>query len=215
MATNGPLQTPVFDDDVKVEVQKRSHVSQPEDRTVRRNVKSKTFLKDGDMLDVLNESDVPVTFRWARRNYTVAPGKQDFVIFEALVNALGDPRSMENSMVRYDDGDGNRGQVMTRYDELTRLMALYGIQKESIDDLVEAAPKVKVYTLQGDQVIFPVTIPDMLPLAVSDVAQNNITHDTRRMIDRVQSENEELRDRLDRMEAAMDAQLKLREGITE
>ena len=131
MAQSGPLAKPRFapEPDMQVTTMPHGDPGQPEGKHVtRRPREAMPFLVDGDLLDVKNDDSKPVTFRWARRSYTVEPGESGFVPFEALVNSLGDPRSVENQVLRYDDGQGNRGQVMTRYDELCRLFAYYAVR---------------------------------------------------------------------------------------
>ena len=211
---DGPLEQPAFKSEgtMLVTEMKRAHVMQPEDRHVARRPKD-VFLIDGDMLNVYNEDTKPIVFRWARKNYRVNPGEEKFVIFEAVVNALGDPRSMEGSIVKYDDGDGMRGQVPMRYDELCRLFALYGVREENIADLVAVAPKVQVKSITGEPIVFPCQIPDMNPLPVASEDKGNINSDVTRMIEQANNENDELRQRIERMEAALDEAMRQREGI--
>ena len=160
------------------------------------------FLMDDDHLKVKNNNQNVVTFRWARKFYSIEPGGEMFVIFQALVDALGDPRSMDNKVVTFNDGQGNRGICLQRYDELSRLFARYAVKEENIDELVAKAPKVHVETLTGQKVSFPCQRPDMLPYPVPMVDDRAVNSDTTRMIDTVAAENAELRERLDRLEQA-------------
>jgi hypothetical protein len=192
-----------------------SAVTQPQDRLVMRRPRNDEppFLVDGDMLDVINDGHKPVIFRWARRRYVVEVGEQAFVPFEALVDALGDPRSVENATVRYDDGAGNRGLVASRYEELVRLFAHYAVQGESVEDLVSSphVPKVRVFTLAGQQVFFPCSIPDATALPVANADEGHVNADVTRMIDKVRGENTDLKARLDALESALEETYRERE----
>lgn len=153
------------------------------------------FLMTGDHLKVRNDGNRTIVFRWARKFYMVAPGEEEFVIFEALVDAMGDPRSMEAAVTPYNDGQGEKGIVMERYAELTRLFARYGVEQENLDELVRRAPTCMVETLSGQKVVFPSQRPDMLPFPVPLVDDHAVNADTTRMIDNVAAENAELRER--------------------
>jgi hypothetical protein len=162
------------------------------------------FLMDGDFLKVKNDDSRVVVFRWARKYYTLEPGQEMFVIFEALVDALGDPRSCDTVPTVYNDGNGSMGVVMERYAELTRLFARYGIEQENIDLLVAVAPKVRIETLSGQKVHFPSQRPDMLPFPVPMVDDRAVNSDPSRMIDSVAAENAELRERVSSYENRLD-----------
>lgn len=162
------------------------------------------FLLDGDFLKVQNDGSTTVDFRWARKHYIIEPGGEMFVAFEALVDALGDPRSMEGQVVKYNDGQGSKGIVMERYAELSRLFARYAVEQENIDELVSRAPRVRVETLSGQKVIFPSSRPDMLPFPVPMIDERAVNSDTTRMIDSVAAENAELRDRAATLEERLD-----------
>lgn len=207
-------------------------VSQPEDahvptKTLQRDL---PLLFDGDFLQVTSdELSKTVNFRWARKHYPIAPGGRGFVPFEALVNQLGDPRSQDNAVTKYSDGesDQGRGIVMDRNAELTRLFAMYGVQNERLDDgmnlrtnemepgLTTLAPKVRVETLSGQRVWFPAQQPFMLPFPVQNIDPTGVSSDTTRMIDAVASENADMREQLARMEERLDQMTREREGIAE
>ena len=203
---NGPLSAPVFGD-LQVTDMKVGHVTQPEDRQVPRRLRpdERPLLMDGDMLDVTNDSSQTIAFRWARKTYAIEPGQQGFVVFEALADALGDPRSQDGQMTRYDDGAGNRGIVPNRYDELCRMFARYGVKNESMDELAEKAPRVRVTTLHGQPVVFPAVNPASTAYPVANADEGNVSSDVSRMFTKATAENAELRDRLERLEAALEA----------
>ena len=194
---------------------KRGNVSQPEDRHVTRAPRDLPFLMDGDFLKVRNRDRKTWDFRWAKKHYTIAPDAEGFVPFEALVNSLGDPRSQDNALTKFSDGDGNKGIVMDRHAEITRLFAIYAIENEDMDKLVEAAPHVEVETLTGQRINFPVQRPDMLPYPVTLIDDHAVNSDTTRMIDQVAAENAELRTRMEELETRLHQEISAREGVTE
>lgn len=215
---DGMLDMPAFapePDTMLVTRAKVGHVSQPEDRQIARPPRDLPFLIDGDMLQVHNDGTVPFLFRWARKAYLVNPGADQFVPFEACANQLGDPRSIDGEMVKFDDGQGNKGIVLTRYEEICRLFAMYAIREESIQDLVDAAPKLSIHTMTGVRVNFPIHIPDMLSFPVNKVDSRAVNSDVARMYQNLQAENDELRDRTERMERQMDELMRQREGVSE
>ena len=193
---------------------KRAGVSQPEDRHVARAPRDLPFLIDGDILQVENEEKVTVLFRWARKAYACKPGEVTFVPFEALVNQLGDPRSVPGEVLSFDDGNGVKGVILSRYEELTRLFAMYGIEQENVDNLVQKAPKLTVRTMTGQKVNFPSMLPDMIGFPVN-TPENLVNSDVTRMHENLRSENEDLRERLERMESQMDEVIRSREGVTD
>lgn len=208
------LDEPQFADrQVMVTEKKVAHVSQPEDRHISRPARNLPFLMAGDFLQVINDDVRTWDFVWERKHYVVEPGDTTFVPFEALVDNMGDPRSMDGQLVTYSDGDGNKGVVMDRNWELMRLFARYAVENDILDDLVEVAPKITVKTLTGQVVRFPSQMPDMMPWPTPQVNPFAVNADTTKMIDQVTAENAELRNQVDRLEARMDAALALREGV--
>lgn len=214
---DGMLDMPAFapDPHMRVGHMKQGGVSQPEDRHVSRPPRDLPFLIDGDMLQVHNDGTTPFLFRWARKAYMCNPGQTAFVPFEACANQLGDPRSVEGEMVKFDDGQGNRGVVMTRYEEICRLFAMYAVQEENIQELVDKGPKLSVTTMTGQKVNFPIHLPDMLSFPVNKVDSRAVNSDVARMHQNLQAENDELRERTARMEAQMDQLMREREGVVE
>jgi len=151
-------------------------------------------------------------FQWNRKHYVLAPGESAFVPFEALVDALGDPRSMDEP-VPYNDGNGDRGVILKRHDQLSGLFGRYAIRAESIEMLMEAAPKLSVYTLSDQRVVFPAMRPDMLPYPAPNVQEHRVDSSSRAITDRLEAENEELRSRMARYEAMLEQIVDKREGL--
>ena len=199
--------------------------SQPEDahRTVIVS-RDLPFLMDDDWLQVRNDDSHPVEMAWARKRYIVQPAETAIVIFQALVNKLGDPRSEDNEIVRFDDGNGHHGVIMPRYSELIRLFALYGIREERLEDfhnpvtgedmigLLSAVPKLTVTTLTGQLVRFPCQDPTMMPYPVTNAGKRNVNSDTTRMLNSLQAENDELRRRQAETEQRLDAFFAAQQG---
>jgi hypothetical protein len=214
-----PLKEPQFappvDPRVDVTRKKVAGVSQPEDRHLTKSVsRDDPFLLDGDFLLVTNETQNTYSFRWARKHYIVEPGSSKHVIFEALVDALGDPRSMDNEVVTYNDGNGSQGIIMERHSEISRLFGKYAVENESLDDLVSKTPDVTVTTLNGDKVIFPGLRPDMLPFPnPGNDGGVKVNTDTTQMFDRLAAENEEMREQLRVTNERMDAVLASKAGV--
>jgi hypothetical protein len=193
---------------------------QPEDMHVARRVaKSEIYLFDGDWVMVQNCDTHPLEFAWARRKWVVMPGETKPVMFEAAVDKLGDPRSVEGAVTHYDDGNGNRGVVPERYNELTKLMARYGVREERIFDhvdevtkertlgLLSLAPKVNVTTMDGKPLTFPCQRHDMLPYPVPNLNPERVNSDMSRMIDAVTAENDDLRERVNQLEELVNRRL--------
>ncbi len=192
---------------------KRAPSGQPEDRHVARPPRDLPFLLDGDFLKVINDDNRTWDFRWGRKHYVLAPGEESFVPFEALVNALGDPRSVDNASVKYSDGQGNMGMVMDRHAEISRLYALYAIEGENMDELTMRAPRVRVETLAGQTIRFPSQLPDMLPFPVQLIDDHAVHSDSTRRMDELAAENMEYRDRIAVLEERMDRALASKEGV--
>lgn len=174
------------------------------------------FLMDGDMLRVENHSKQPIELAWNRKRWVVAVGGQQFVLFEAIVNVLGDPRSTYEQNQHYDDGNGNRGMIQDRYSELTRLMARYGIREErlrtfvspetgvELPGLLDVVPDLRVYTLDGTPIIFPAHDPDRLPYPVTNVGKKALNADVARQLQQQQAEIDALREQNAKIMRALD-----------
>jgi len=185
----------------------RGVVNQPEDRHRPRKT-DRPFLLEHDILAVRNVDDVTWEFRWDRRRYPIKPGETGYVPFPGMVNAMGDPRSMVDSMVKYNTEDGQRGVVLTRHEELCRLFANYGIMNENIDELVDFAPKLEVTTMEGDQVIFPAQDPEMIAFPVPNVPEpGREQSDQRRLMDQLRAENQARQNEIDELRSLIEERL--------
>src|SRR5215831_1259101 len=70
------------------------------------------------------DDKTPLTLLWDSKPYTINVGEEGFAPFEAVMVALGDPRSGENvASVR--DEAGNTHFVVDRPTEVRRLRVLY------------------------------------------------------------------------------------------
>lgn len=190
-----------------IAMKSRGVVNQPEDRH-RSRPADRPFLLEHDILRVENIDDVTWEFRWDRRRYPIKPGDVGFVPFPAVVMKMGDPRSQEGEMVRFNTDDGQRGVIFTRHEEFCRLFAHYGVEQENLDELLDFAPRMKIETMQGEPVIFPVQQPDMVGFPVPDAPQlGKENSDSRRMIDRLQASNEDMARELAEMRALIASKL--------
>lgn len=167
------------------------------------------MLLDGDLLQVTNDGSTRLVFRWARKNYVIEAGETEWVLFQALVNSLGDPRSMEGSMVKYDDPDSSTGKgiIPRREEEWTRLFAKYAIANEDLIELESKSPQVTVKNTKGMRVHFPVEDPRMLPFPAPPHDDPGMTSDVTRMMDGIRGENDDLRSRVESLEALLQAEI--------
>jgi hypothetical protein len=221
------LPEPQFGGDVTVAHQATGNIGQPEDKVVTRvhGRGSEPFLLEGDFLKVTNHEAKTVDFAWGGRHFPIEPGEEKFVPFEALVEALGDPRSMDDEVQRYDDGNGHKGVVMQRKFEIDRLFSAYAVTLYNIDDVIDPktkelrvgltskAPRVTVTTMTGQPVVFPISHPDMLPLPVHTLEGKGGTTDMVKSLDKLASENEAMRGQLADLEGRLDEMVREREGI--
>ncbi len=210
---------------VEVEHQKTGNVEQPDDRIkTKSHQKGAPFLMDGDFLKTTNRSGSETyVFEWNRKVFVIGPGESKFVLFEALVDKLGDPRSMEEEVQRYNDGNGNRGIVMQRSFEMDRLFSRYAVLGSHVDDskdkdgktvlgLLSKTPRVEVETLNGERVVFPATRPDMLPFPLHNVDERRVRSDTTQALDKLEAENADMRESLADLNNRLEALVREREG---
>ncbi len=212
---------------VMVAHQRTGNIEQPDDRIkTRSHTKGAPFLMDGDFLKVTNRSGSETyVFAWNRKGYVIEPGESKFVLFEALVDVMGDPRSMDEEVQRYTDGNGNSGIVMQRAFEMDRLFARYAVLGSHLHDtkdpktgqvvsgLLAKTPHVEVETLNGERVIFPASRPDMLPFPLHNVDERNIRTDTTQALDKLEAENAEMRSALTDLNDKLDHLVREREGV--
>jgi hypothetical protein len=186
----------------------RGAVSQPEGRWRTREA-ARPFLLEHDILKVLNVDDVDWEFKWDRRKYLIRQGETGFVPFPAVMMKMGDPRSVPDSVTRFNTDDGQRGIIATRHDVLCALFAHYGIGNEDVDELVDFAPKLEVRTMADDIVVqFPAQNPLMAPWPVPQApTPGRENSDTRRMISSLEDENRGMREELDELRAMISGRL--------
>lgn len=228
MPSNTPPVAPDANPKVAVTTQPRPGDNQPDDRhTTRFVARDMPFLMDDDWLMVTNNDVKPVEFAWNRKYTVILPGEEKAVIFQALVNKLGDPRAVDDAIQHYDDGNGNHGQIRKRYEYILSGFAMYGVQEERLEDwtfpaghpragevihgLQSVIPQLAVRTMEGYPVTFPFQKPDMLPYPVHST-KAKVNSDVGRMIETVQAENDDLRTRLADMEGRMDRFMNAQQG---
>lgn len=216
-----------FEDGTEVRHQRTGNIEQPDDR-----VKTKThprglpFLMDGDMLWVTNKHhSTTYVFEWNRKVYVIAPGERKVVLFEALVDKLGDPRSREDEIQNYksESDHTGRGVVMQRSYELERLFTRYGVHLSNLDDirdskgehrpgLLSLTPHVEVETLNRERVVFPATRPDADAFPVQPI-EGKVRTDNTGAIDKLEAENAEMRDNIAALTERLDSMAREREGV--
>jgi hypothetical protein len=103
--------------------------------------------KTGDIIDIKRDDESPYTLRWDNKPYLCEIGKSTFVPFEAIANALGDPRSGPN-VANLRDVSGNNFFVNDRATEVRRLRTLYDNQLGSEGEILYA-PEMDVEDLEG------------------------------------------------------------------
>lgn len=182
----------------------RGAVSQPEDRVRSREIQT-PFLLDRDVCLVENVDEVPWEFKYDRRHYKIDIGKEGLVPFPALVNALGDPRSVPNEQTRFRTENGETGIILTRHESIRTLFARYSVENENVQDLVDFAPRVVVrHQETGDVITFPAQDPACRPWPVPQHAQpgreNMPDH---RLLEQTVAENKELRSEMAEMRQMM------------
>jgi hypothetical protein len=187
-----------------ISTRSRGAVSQPEDRVRTRTIDT-PYLMDRDVCLVRNVDEVDWEFKYDRRKYKIVVGKEGLVPFPALVNALGDPRSVPNEQTRFRTENGETGIVLTRHESIRTLFARYSVENENMQDLVDFAPRVEVFHQETGQLItFPAQDPDCRPWPVPQHAQpgreNMPDH---RLLEQVAGENKQLRSELDEMRSMM------------
>lgn len=104
----------------------------------------------GEHLDERRDEQTPLALVWNARRYEIPVNGSQFVPFEAMANAFGDPRSTEN-MSSYRDEAGNVGFIVDRATELRRLRTLYDNQFGNESE-VKWAPEATVEDLEGNPI---------------------------------------------------------------
>jgi hypothetical protein len=152
------------------------------------------------------------------------------VPFEAVVNVLGDPRSDDEAQP-FTDEDGNKGVVVRRDQEMSRLFARYGVVGEDPEALRKghqtimdkdkgdvSHPTVPLLFVTHPETNEPITFPAQDPTMVSyPVPQNGqqIMTDPKREITRLQKQNRDLTENFDRLTALVEGLLADKaEGLT-
>ena len=112
--------------------------------------------RQGNLLDT-KEVEGPFTFMWDSRPFVCEPDQPTFVSFEAVTNALGDPRSGP-IVQNLKDSAGNNQFIADRASEIRRLRAVYDNQFGSETEL-QYAPRCEVVDLDGDRILTVVDDP--------------------------------------------------------
>jgi hypothetical protein len=161
--------------------------------TLARTQHGKPFLGSGDLVVVENIDDVIWRFEWDRRMYDLRPGATMQIPFPAVINLLGDPRSIEGGEIKFRTETGQSGIIGSRYDTLLMLMARFGVKDENIDALVDFAPKMRVTTTTGTDIVFPAQNPrcPAWPTPNAPEPGREQPTDMRQLVERYESERAE------------------------
>lgn len=101
----------------------------------------------GDAIRVTNKGKKAFTDSFDGRQYTIEPGSDKVVPYEAAALWFGDPRAIDT------------GQVKTRLEEFRRLRVKYGAY-ENEDAWNSNKPNVKITTLDGDKITSVIDDPE-------------------------------------------------------
>lgn len=100
----------------------------------------------GDILQLHNLSDKPITLQWDGRKTTIPPKKVGFVSFEQAVHEFGHPASTSKEM-KLTDPMGNWHMVATRQEEVKRICLRHRWNLGIPDPLQDATVTVPEFTL--------------------------------------------------------------------
>jgi hypothetical protein len=150
-----------------------------------------TFNDLDERVWVTNNSKRQITWEYARQQWVLpVGGKQQAIPLAVCISYLGDPRSAWGVTNQFSIPGQNRpGVVPERYSELRRLAVKYGVYEGMISKLATVkfsdlprdrqdpdrnlfpdmnphdtvVPKIKVTTLDGQEIKFPIYDPDASP----------------------------------------------------
>jgi hypothetical protein len=122
-----------------------------------------------------NNGTEPWSATWNRRKYTVPPGQHIVVPFDIIRVNFGDPRSVVGVQQKYEDADGNRGDINKREKEIERLAVLLGLYAGN-ESKIPDHPKVKhmkIETIDRQEIFCPAVDPDgMISYAHREATDN-------------------------------------------
>lgn len=116
-----------------------------------------------------NEPPTGRTYRFAfnSQRWTLKPGQQNYLPFDAVIRSMGDPRSAPEPTKVI--GQGGRSTIIpSRTQELQRLSVLYGVYGETIDSvdgdsgktLLDMIPNVTGFNMEdSEEITFPYMDP--------------------------------------------------------
>lgn len=106
-------------------------------------------------------------FSFNSQRWILAPGKTNFIPFDAVIRSMGDPRSGPQQIKV--TGNGGRATIIpSRSEEIKRLGVLYGTYGESVESknpehgesLLDRIPNISVWNMEDDD---PITFPHADP----------------------------------------------------
>lgn len=160
---------------------------------------------------VLNKESTPITLGYHNRRYTIDPGTDGFVPFEAMCISFGDPRSFVNGVAYKEPGSDETIGIPPREEIIARLGALYGLEVNgaySTDPayILAHMPQVEIYTQKGERITQVCEDPncekDILPIAVD----NRYSTDFRQREARLEQELAAIKAMLNRQQTQINSQ---------
>ena len=97
------------------------------------------------------------TYTWARRKYIVGPGETLTVPWDIVRLNFGDPRSVNEVYQKYEDQNGEQGDIPPRGREVARLCVLHGIYAGNEIRLPEchSVRYITIRTMDGQEIFCP------------------------------------------------------------
>lgn len=187
-----------------------------------------------EQLMVTNVDTREVRWVYGRREYVLKPGaKPQPIKLEVIIKYLGDPRSAPGVQNTYRiPGEQRPGMVPDRYKEIKRLSVMYGIYEGMMNRMPEIrfcdiprdrmdpnrdlfpeqkdknaliVPRIKVQTLSGHEVKFPVYYPGANPYRYESDADSGEMLDVATELQRLRHQNEVNNERMGALEALVAA----------
>jgi hypothetical protein len=94
-----------------------------------------------------NEGPDDLKFVWNHRTWLVAAGTYAVVPFDVVRLYFGDPRSVVGAEQKFEDSDGNKGDIPKREKEIERLSILLGLYPGAEVE-IPTHPKIKYVKIQ-------------------------------------------------------------------
>jgi hypothetical protein len=109
-----------------------------------------------------NEGNKELRFTYNRRTWIIPAGEHRVVPFDVVRLYFGDPRSVVGTQQKYQDSDGNNGDIPKREAEIRRLCVFYGLYAGNEAKLPDhpSVQFVKIQTVDQTEIFCPAVDPD-------------------------------------------------------